>query len=215
MEIIMVILAAIVAALLIGPAVAIGAIVDSRKVRSLAVLLRGRLEAVSEELGGALVRAGRAERAAEAAARRIEELKKKLELFEDEAAALWLERAEAQRATSALRKEAELLRNQQRFLVDQRDALLLSVRGLTADAEGASSDAVAMRALYSALMSERGETLKRLSAANSRVKALEAFINRAYGPVDECEIGTRRICAWCETLDLAGGNACEVCDQPF
>lgn len=256
MEIIMVVLAAIVAALLVGPAVAIGAIVDSRKVRALAVLLRSRLEATSEELGGALVRAGRAEH-------RVVELKTKLELFEDDSAALWLERAEARREVAAKEKElrraqaqvrvaqgaaiergeliAELkaeiahlhtvlsedgvkieslraevasLRKQRRYLVGQRNSLMLSARGLTADAEGASREAVALRTLNGSLMAERGETLKRSSAANKRVKALEAFINKAYGPVDECEIGSR-ICGWCETQDFAGGNTCEVCDQPF
>lgn len=256
MEIIMVVLAAIVAALLVGPAVAIGAIVDSRKVRALAVLLRSRLEATSEELGGALVRAGRAEH-------RVVELKTKLELFEDDSAALWFERAEARREVAtkerelrraqaqvrvaqgaaiergeliaelkaeiahlhtvlsedgvkieSLRAEVASLRKQRRYLVGQRDALSLSVRGLTSDAEGASSDAVAMRSLNAALMTERAQAIQRSSAANSRVKALESFINRAYGPVDECEV-SNRVCSWCETQDFAGGNTCEVCDQPF
>lgn len=242
MENIMVVLAAIVAVLLVGPCVAVGATIDARKVRSYAALLRSRLEAAESRIGG---------------------LKRNLELMEDEAAALWFERAEARREAAAkekelrrteaqvrvahgaalelfkrvdelkgeieylhtvlsedgveiesLRAEVASLRKQRRFLVAQRNALALSVRGLTADAEGAASDAVAVRALNSALMSQRAQAIQRSSAANSRVKALESFINKAYGPVDECEIGSR-ICSWCETQDFAGGNTCEVCDQPF
>lgn len=202
MESIMVIIAAVVAALLVGPCVAVGAVIDARRVRALAALLRGRLEATSEELGEALSRAARAERELDAAKRRIGELRSRLEIFEDEAAALWLERAEAEKAASwrleellllqaqndALVAEVASLRQQRRHLVGQRNALALSARGLAADAEGASADAAAVRALYRALMSERGETVKRMSAADRRTKALEAFINRAYGPVDECEI---------------------------
>lgn len=206
---IMVILAAIVAAILIGPAVAVGAVIDSRKIRSLAGLLRSRLESVSDELGRALWRAAELGRDLGAAQRRIASLEEasafwreayeeaerqegRLEeaLAEADATARWRleELMLLQAQNDALRDEVASLRKQRRHLAGQRDALKLSARGLTADAEGAAADANAMRALFSAFLSERGETNKRLNAANSRVKALEAFINRAYGPVDECEI---------------------------
>lgn len=213
---IMVVLAAIVAVLLIGPCVAIGSVIDARRVRSLAGLLRSRLEAVSSELGAALWRAAEGERSLAAAKRRIADLEA-TEKWLEESREFWreaFERADGQaerlakalmeeqeRSSDyalellALREESEALRNevaslrkQRRFLVAQRNALALSARGLTADAEGASADAAAVRALYSALMAERGKTFQRLNAADRRVKALEAFIHQAYGPVDECEI---------------------------
>lgn len=206
---IMVILAAIVAALLIGPAVAIGATIDSRKIRSLAVLLRGRLEAVNEELGAALWHLNETRSALVAKAeelqrqkawarvadgcatefgKRVNELKTEVDELKAEVDQLHTFLSEDGVKIESLQDEVASLRKQRRHLVGQRDALVASARGLTADAEGASADAAAVRALNGALMAERAQTNKRLNAANSRIKALEAFIERAYGPIDECEI---------------------------
>lgn len=209
MEIIMVVLAVVVAALLVGPAVAIGAIVDARRVRSQAALLRGRLETVSGELGGALwhlreTRNALVEKAEELQrqkawarvadgcatefGKRVNELKTEVAELKDEIAHLHAVLSQDGVKIEALSDEVASLRKQRRYLASQRDSLSLSVRGLTADAEGSSADAVALRSANNALMSERAQTFKRLGAANSRVRALEAFIDRAYGPVDECEI---------------------------
>lgn len=240
---IMAVLAAIVAALLIGPCVAVGAVIDAHRVRALAALLRSRLEATSASLGNALWREAEAERALDAAKRRIKDLEA-TEKWLEESRAFWREAfegadAQATRLAKALMAEQELgteyvaeilalreqsetlrgevasLRKQRRFLVGQRDALALSARGLTADAEGAVVEIRSLRAGVERWMVEHASAARRLRAANSRVKALEGFIEEAYGPLDECEIGIKRICVWCETLDTAGGSACEVCDQPF
>lgn len=214
MESIMVVLAAIVAALLIGPCVAVGATIDARKVRSQAALLRSRLEAVSLEKEAALFHLGETR---EALVAKAEELWRE-KAWARVAHGCSLERGKMIAELKAEIKQLRAFMSEDGVeieeLRDEVEALALSVRGLTADAEGASNDAAALRALNAALMSERGETLKRLNAADRRVKALETFIDRAYGPVNECEIDTR-VCTWCETQDLAGGSACEVCDQPF
>lgn len=213
---IMVVLAAIVAALLIGPCVAVGAVVDARRVRSLAGLLRSRLEAVSSELGAALWRAAEGERSLAAAKRRIADLEA-TEKWLEESRAFWrdsFERADGQAERLAkalmeeqerssdyalellalreendeLRAEAASLRQQRRFLVKQRDELELSARGLTADLDGSDLEMRSLRSGVERWMVCHAEAAKRLRKAQNRVKALEAFVEEAYGPLDECEI---------------------------
>lgn len=218
---ILAVITAVVAVVLVGPAVAVGACIDARKVRALAVLLRSRLEATSNELGGALWHLQDARHALGLLKAEVALLKTQLEaakrrgetrrlqqvrvagevaMILDQRKALLAQEAHLQSVVASygleidkLRNEAASLRKQRGFLVSQRNSLIDSARGLTADAEGASADAVALRALNSALLSERAQAIQSLNAANSRVKALEAFIERAYGPVDECEIGSSEV----------------------
>ena len=115
---ILVVIAAVVAAVLIGPMVAVGAWIEARNVRASNRLLRSRLEAVSEELG----------------------------------AALWH------------------LQDARGFLVGKGEEVLRAKKALK---------------ITDGCFIERGKIIADL---NTRVKALETFIEEAYGPLDECEI---------------------------
>lgn len=215
MENIMVIIAAIVAALLVGPAVAVGAVIDNRKVRNLAGLLRSRLEAVSDELGRALWRAAEAERSLDAAKRRIADLEA-TEKWLEESREFWrdaFERADSQaeRLSKALMAEQERCAD---ILLKEKDAVEI----LNKLADEVASLRKQRRYLVGQRDEYKREGLKLIAQRRDLVGqriALESFIEEAYGPLDECEISTRRICALCETIDVAGGSACEVCDRPF
>lgn len=212
---IMVVLAAIVAALLVGPCVAVGAVIDARKIRAFAALLRSRLEAVSEELGSALWRAAEMTRELNAAKRRIADLEA-TEKWLEESRAFWMdsfERADSQAERLARALMAEQERSAD-ILLKEKDAVEI----LNKLADEVASLRKQRRYLVAQRNELKSEALKLLAQRRDLVGqriALEAFIEEAYGPVDECDIYPRLICAWCETVNPAGVAACEVCDTPF
>lgn len=178
---ILVVIAAIVAAVLIGPAVAVGACIDARKSRALAALLRVRLETVSSELGGALWHLRDAREALASKSEEILRAKRALKMTDG----CFLERG---KIIAELKDELKEARYEGGLLRAEIASLKTQLEAAKRRAETRRLQQVRVAGEVAMLLDQRKALIKEEARLNNRVVALETFIEEAYGPLDECEI---------------------------